>query len=272
MVDLTLSDARVGILAELYWNGYQQSRSTLELQEDIKYLIDAELIEEFQRDMVWWGMTWYVRATERGVDVLKQEIDPLRVFDLFLTTIDSVMGASTWVMTFSSAQLPVAFAHPDEEIRDAAEVRLMQIENRTELSDDELMRLMLCYRAVIERPSDWVPPRVVRRLILLGLLNVTRVTPHSGWRSGVGYAINLTPGGTKFLEEHHPAALVEFLVGCLDGGPELPTLRDSYHVNRLLKLFKALPARHLVELLVTENDFIRGHAIRRLEQLSESRL
>ncbi len=264
MIDLTLSDARVGILAELYWNGYQQSRSTLELQEDIKYLIDAGLIEEFQRDMVWWGMTWYVRATEQGVDVLKQEIDPLRVFDLFLTTIDSVMGASTWVMTFSLAQLPVAFAHPDEEIRDAAEVRLMQIENRTELSDDELMRLMLCYRAVIERPSDWVPPRVVRRLILLGLLNVTP--------NGVGYAINLTPGGTKFLEEHHPVALVEFLVGCLDGGPELPTLLDSYHVNRLLKLFSVLPARHLVELLVAENDFIRGHATRRLEQLSGSRL
>lgn len=271
MADFTLSDACVGILAELYWNGSQQSRSTPELQEDIKYLIDVGLIEEFQRDMVWWGMVWLVRATERGVDVLKQEIDPLRVFSLFLTTIKTIKGACTWVMMFDLAQLPVAFAHSDAEIRDAAEVRLMQIENRIELSDDELMRLMLCYRAVIERPSDWVPPRVVRRLILLGLLNITSVTPNSGWRSGVGYAINLTDEGTKFLEEHHPVALVEFLVGCLDGGPELPTLRDSYHVNRLLKLFKALPARHLVELLVAENEFIRGHAIRRLEQLSGSR-
>lgn len=264
MSDLALSDARVSILAELYWNGHQQSRSTPELQEDIAYLIDAGLIEEFQRDMVWWGMIWFARITERGVDVLKQEIDPLRVFDLFLTTIDSVTGASTWVMMFDLAQLPVAFAHPDEEIRDAAEERLMQIENRIELSDDELMRLMLCYKAVIERPSDWIPPRVVRRLILLGLLMATP--------NGVGYAINLTDKGTKFLEEHHPVALVEFLVGCLDGGPELPTLLDSYRVNRLLKLFSVLPARHLVELLVTENDFIRGHATRRLEQLSGSRL
>lgn len=261
MVDLALSDSHVGILAELYWNGYQQSRTTPELREDIEFLIDAELIEEFQKDMIWWGMTWMARVTERGIDVLKLEIDPLRVFDLFLTTIDSIMGASTWVMMFDLAQLPAAFAHPNEEIRDAAEVRLMQIANKIELPDDDITRLMLCYRAVEERPSDWVPPRVVRRLMLLGLLTVMP--------NGVGYSIILTDKGTKFLEDHHSAALVEFLVGCMDGGPELPTLRDSYHVNRLMKLFAALPAGYLVELLVSENEFIRGHAIRRLEQIDE---
>lgn len=267
MVDLVLSDTYVSLLLELYWNGHQASRTTPELRGDIEFLIGEGLIEEFQRDMIWWGMTWMARITERGVDVLKLEIGPLRVFDLFLTTIDSVMGASTWVMMFDLAQLPVAFAHTEEEIRDAAEVRLMQIENRIELSDDEISRLMLCYRAVIERPSDWVPPRVVRRLILLGLLNVTRVTPLS---SEIGYSINLTDKGTKFLEDHYPTALIEFLVGCMDGTPEMPTLRDSYHVNRFIKLLRALSVGHLVELLVSEEEFIRNHAIQRLEQLSGS--
>lgn len=263
MIDLELSDVRVGILVELYWNGHQRSRTTQELREDIEFLIDVGLVEEFQKDVIWWGLVWCARVTARGVDVLKLEVDSLRVFDRFLTTTDSVTGASTWVMTFDISQLPVAFAHSEEEIRDAAEVRLMQIENRIELSDNELSRMMACYRAVVELPLDWVPLRAVRRLMLLGLL---RVTPNK-----VGYAINLTDKGVKFLEGHYPAALVEFLVGCLDGGPELPTLYDSYHVNRLLKLFGVLPAKHLVELLVSEEEFIRDHAVRRLEQLSEPR-
>lgn len=262
MVDSALSDTYVSLLLELYWNGHQASRTTPELRDDIEFLIGEGFIEEFQRDMIWWGMTWMARITALGIDVLKLDVDPLRIFNLFLTTNDSVMGASTWVMMFDLAQLPAAFIHTEEEIRDAAEVRLMEIENRIELSDAEITRLMLCYRAVVERPSDWTPSRVARRLTLLGLLTITP--------NGAGFATNLTDKGTKFLEEHYPTVLVEFLTGCLDGGPSLFALRDSYHVNRLLKLFSALPVRHLVELLVSEEEFIRTHAIQRLEQLSGS--
>lgn len=268
MIDLELSDAHVGILVEFYWNGHQSSRSTPELRDDIEFLIGEGLIEEFQRDMIWWGMTWMARITERGVDALKLEIDPLRIFNLFLTTNDSVTGASKWVMNFDLAQLPIALVHSEEQIREAAEARLMEIENKIELSDAELLQMVKCYRAVAERPKGWVPSRAERRLTLLGLLRATPVTPYSGWGgSGVNYALNLTDKGTRFLEERYPAVLVEFLAGCLDGGPSMPTLLDSYHVNRLLKLFRALPAEHLVELLVNEDEFIRNHAVRRLEQI-----
>lgn len=260
MIDLGLSDTHVGILVELYWNGCQKSRTTPTIQEEIEYLISVELIEEFQRDLVWWGKVPHVKITEKGTDTLMRE-SPLRVFDLLLNVSESSMGASRWVMKFSLAQLPIAFACFDEQVREAAEVRLMELEDRVKLPADELLQLMICYRDVVERPKGWVPPRVVRRFILLDFL---RIMPN-----GVGYGINLTDKGTKFLEDYHSAALIEFLVGCLDGGPEMPTLRDSYHVNRLIKLLGALPAGHLVELLVSENEFIRGHAIRRLEQIDE---
>ena len=260
MIDLGLSDTHVGILVEVYWNGYQKSRTTPTIQEEIEYLINVELIEEFQRDLVWWGMVPHVKITKKGTDALMQE-SPLRVFDLLLNVAESPMGASQWVMKFNLAQLPAAFACSDEQVREAAEVRLMELVGRVELSEDELQRLMICYRIVHERPKDWVPPRVLRRLLLLGFLRITL--------NGVGHSINITDRGIRFLEDYHSAALIEFLVGCLDGGPDTPTLRDSHHVSRLIKLLRALPVGHLVELLVSENEFIRGHAIRRLEQIDE---
>jgi hypothetical protein len=267
MVDLELSDVYVGILIKLYWNGHQASRSTPDLREEIEYLIDAGFIEEFQRDMIWWGKLWFVRITEQGVAVLKQEIDPLRVFDLFLTIIDSLEGAGKWVMMFDLAQLPVAFTHPEALIRDAAEVRLMEIENKIELSDAELLQMMQCYRAVVERHRGWIPSRAERRLTLLGLLRSTVINPLSFGHKEVDYALNLTDKGTRFLEDHYPVVLVGFLTGCLDRGLCAPMLLDSYHMNRLLRLFSVLPAERLVELLVSDDEFIRNHAVRQLEQL-----
>lgn len=257
MIDLGLSDTHVGILVELYWNGYQRSRTTPTIQEEIEYLINVELIEEFQLDLIWWGMVPHVKITEKGTDALMRE-SPLRVFDLLLNVAESSEGASRWVMKFALEQLPAAFACSDEQVREAAEVRLMELVGRVKLSENELQRLMICYRIVHERPKDWVPPRVLRRLLLLGFL---RITPN-----GVGYSINLTDKGIKVLEDYHSAALIEFLVGCLDGGPDMPTLRDSHHVSRLIQLLRALPVDHLAELLVSENEFIRSHAVRRLGQ------
>jgi len=267
MVDLELSDSQVGILVELYWNGQQKSRTTSELREDIECLIDAGFIEEFQRDMIWWRMMWLVRITKRGIDVLKIEIDSLRVFDIFLNVIGSFEGASQWVMMFDLAQLPVAFAHSDARIRNAAEARLMAIENKIELSDDELLQMMQCYRAVVERHRGWIPER---RLTLLGLLRSTVINSQSPWRKDVDYALNLTDKGTRLLEDYYPVVLVEYLTGCLDRGLCAPMLLDSYHMNRLLTLFSTLPAKQLVALLVSENEFIRNHAVRRLELLSGS--
>ncbi len=262
MVNLELSDTHVGILVELHWNGHQKSRTTPTIREDIEYLIRSELIEEFQRDSIWWGMDRYVRITEKGTDVLMRE-NPLRVFDLLLNVAESSTGASRWVMKFSLAQLPIAFACSDEQVREAAEVRLTELEDRVELSDDELLRLMVCYRDVVERPEDWVPPRVLSRFILLGFMRIMS--------NGIGYGINLTDKGTKFLEDNYSFALAEFLVGCLDGGPDMLTRRDIYHVTQLVQLIRDYPIGHLVELLVSENEFIRDHAIRRLEQVDEPR-
>ena len=265
MVDLELSDSQVGILVELYWNGQQKSRTTLTLRADIEYLIDAGFIKEYRGDMIWWGKLWFVRITKQGVDVLKQEIDPLRVFDLFLTIIDSLEGASTWVIMFDLAQLPAAFTHPEALIRDAAEVRLMEIENKIELSDEALLQMMQCYRSVVERHKGWIPSRAERRLTLLGLLRSTSINPQ-----GVDYALNLTDKGTRLLENHYPVVLAEFLTGCLDRGLCVPMLLDSYHMNRLLRLFSVLPVERLVELLVSDNEFIRNHAVRRMEQVNGS--
>ena len=122
MIGLELSDIHVGILIELYCNGHQKSRTTPTIHEEIEYLIGAGLIEEFQRDMIWWGMTWMAKISEKGVDTLKLEIDPLRVFDLLLYVAESpVEAVCEWVMMFNLSQLPVAFANPDEQIREAAE-------------------------------------------------------------------------------------------------------------------------------------------------------
>jgi len=159
---------------------------------------------------------WLVRITKRGIDVLKIEIDSLRVFDIFLNVIGSLEGASKWVMMFDLAQLPVAFAHSDARIRDAAEARLMAIENKIELSDDELLQMMKCYRAVVERHRGWIPSRAERRLTLLGLLRSTVINPQSSWRKDVDYALNLTDKGTRLLEDYYPVVLVEFLTGCMD--------------------------------------------------------
>lgn len=255
-----LTDVHIGILAELYWNGQQRSRTTPDLRADIICLIDAKLVKEFQRKSSWWGLEWFARISPRGVDVLDWDIDPLRVFNVLLTIVDSVPGASRWVMKFNRARLPIALAHPNEEIRDAAGARLMEIENNIELSDNQKQVMMVCYRSCLERPRDWIPSRAERRLTLLGFL---KATPN-----GVGFALNLTDKGTRFLEDHYPIRLVEFLVNCMDGGPYMPTLLDSFHVGRLIRLLDSFPLERLAELLVSDNEYTRYQAMLRLERLS----
>jgi len=126
---LNLNDEHIGILAELYWNGKQYSRITPDLRKEIEDLIEEGFIEEFSRDMIFFGMEWFVKLTDEGEKVLKAA-DPVRVFDYYMRTADStgtLQAAVTWVSEFVLDQLPEALAHEEEDIRTAAVGRLEEL-------------------------------------------------------------------------------------------------------------------------------------------------
>lgn len=123
---LNLNDNHIGILAELYWNGYQYSRTTPALHKEIRELIEEGFIDEFEGDTVFWGMQWFVKITDAGKWALTAA-DYVKVFHHFIGTVVSVKAACTWVAKFTLDQLPEALTHENEEVRDKAVQRLGEL-------------------------------------------------------------------------------------------------------------------------------------------------
>lgn len=123
---LNLSDKHIGILAELYWNGYQFSRTTPGLLKEIEALIEEGFIDEFKKDLAILKGEWFVKLTEAGKRAL-MEVDPVRVFHHYMETAFStgtLQAACTWVAKFTLDQLPMALAHENKAVRGIAERRL----------------------------------------------------------------------------------------------------------------------------------------------------
>lgn len=126
---LILNDKHIGILAELYWNGSQFSRTTPDLRKEIEELIEEGFIEErrtFFKVLRW---QWCVRLTEAGAKV-HMAMDPVRVFNHYMRTADSsrtLPAACATVAKFTLDQLPTALAHENEEVREAAAERLREL-------------------------------------------------------------------------------------------------------------------------------------------------
>lgn len=126
---LELSDKHIGILAELYWNGTQFSRTTPDLRKEIEELIEEGFIEELRTFFQVLKWQWCVRLTEAGKKV-HMAMDPVRVFNHYIRTAGSsntLPAACAAVAKFTLDQLPGALVHENEEVREAAVERLREL-------------------------------------------------------------------------------------------------------------------------------------------------